>query len=340
MTVGPLKVGIVFDAGSGDWDPKDVKAVLQNAKSVEKALRRGGHQTVLIPVRLADVHWLGKVQRCDAIFNLCEGVNGIARYEDYAVAALDLTRVPFTGCNSWTVTIAHRKHVANTLLAAHGVPVPPFVLVDRGTVPAHLKFPVIVKPSGEDASVGIDSGSVCPTRKALKERLAKVAGMWEDTLVQEYVPGREVNVGFVGGEMLPISEISFEKMPPGSWPIVTYAAKWDTGSPEDLGTVPIVPAPLSPELAKSVGQVARAAWRLIGQEKGYGRVDIRIAPDGQPYVLEVNPNPDISDDAGLSRMALSHGWDYDALILKVLDEAVDRGIRRREAEAQYLKLPV
>ncbi|MFN0181098.1 MAG: hypothetical protein ACKVZ0_20005 [Gemmatimonadales bacterium] len=335
-----MKVGLVYDAGSGDWDPKDVKAVLQNAKSVEKSLRRGGHQTVLIPVRLGDVQWLAKVQRCEVIFNLCEGVNGIARYEDYAVAALDLTRVPFTGCGSWTVTIAHRKHIANTLLAAHGVPVPPFALVDRGSLPTGLKFPVIVKPSGEDASVGIDAGAVCTTKKALKERLAKVAGMWEDTLVQEYVPGREINVGFVGAEILPMSEIDFQNMPDGSWPIVTYSAKWDTGSPEDLGTIPKVPAPLAPELAKRVAAVAQAAWRLIGQEKGYGRVDIRIAPDGQPFVLEVNPNPDISDDAGLSRMAAARGWNYDTLILKVLEEAVARGDRRRVAEAQYLKQPV
>jgi D-alanine-D-alanine ligase len=335
-----LRVGIVFDAGSGDWDPKDVKAVLENAKSVQKALSRGGHETVLIPVRLGDVRWLSKVQRCEAIFNLCEGVNGISRYEDYAVAALDLTRVPFTGCGSWTVTIAHRKHIANTLLAAHGIPVPPFALVNRGSVPNNLKFPVIVKPSGEDASVGIDAGAVCTTKKALKERLAKVAGMWEDTLVQEYVPGREVNVGFVGLEMLPMSEIEFRDLPDGSWPIVTYAAKWDTGSPEDVATVPVCPAKLAPELAKRVAAVARSAWQLIGQEKGYGRVDIRVAPDGQPYVLEVNPNPDISDDAGLSRMASARGWGYDMLILKVLEEAVSRAERRREAEALYLKLPV
>jgi D-alanine-D-alanine ligase len=121
---------------------------------------------------------------------------------------------------------------------------------------------------------------------------------------------------------------------------VTYAAKWDTGSPEDLATVPVCPARLDADLAKRVGAVAREAWRLIGQERGYGRVDIRITPDGQPFVLEVNPNPDISDDAGLSRMAMARGWDYDALILKVLEEALDRAVRRREAEAQYLKAPV
>ena len=335
-----MRIGIVYDAGSGDWDPKDVAAVLQNVRTVQRALRVGGHVTTLIPVTLGDVRWLQKVQRCDAIFNLCEGVNGIARYEDYAVAALDLTRVPFTGCNSWTVTIAHRKHIANTLFAASGVPVPPFVLAKRGTVPEGLMFPVIVKPSGEDASVGIDSGSVCTTKKALKERLAKAAGMnWEDTLVQEYVPGREVNVGFVGSEMLPISEINFQKMPAGSWPIVTYAAKWDDGSPEDLGTVPMCPAPLEPELADKVAAVARLAWQVIGSEMGYGRVDIRIAPGGEPYVLEVNPNPDISADAGLARMARVRGWDYDTLIQKVVDEALDRAARRRVAEAQYLKVP-
>ena len=336
-----MKVGILYDAGSGDWDPKDVASVLENVRSVQKTLRAGGHETTLIPVTLGDVTWLRKVQRCQAIFNLCEGVNGIARYEDYAVAALDLTRVPYTGCTSWTVTIAHRKHIANTLFAAHGVPVPPFVLAAKsGPAPIGLKFPVIVKPSGEDASVGIDSGSVCTTRKALKERLAKAATLWEDTLVQEYVPGREVNVGFIGGEMLPISEINFQNMPAGSWPIVTYAAKWDSGSPEDLGTIPMCPAPLTPELTRKVTAAARAAWRLIGQENGYGRVDIRIAPDGEPYVLEVNPNPDISADAGLANMARARGWDYHTLILKVLDEALSRAERRRDAEAHYLKITV
>ena len=335
-----MRIGIVYDAGCGDWDPKDVAAVLGNVRTVQGVLRSAEHISSLIPVTLGDVSWLKKAQRCDVIFNLCEGVNGMARYEDYAVAALDLTRVPFTGCTSWTVTIAHRKHIANTLFAAHGIPVPPFVHAKRGTVPTGLKFPVIVKPAGEDASVGIDSGSVCTTKKALKERLAKIAGLWEDTLVQEYVPGREVNVGFVGGEMLPISEIDFGRMPDGSWPIVTYAAKWDAGSPEDLGTVPVCPAPLEADLAKKVASIARAAWQLIGQEMGYGRVDLRIAPTGEPYVLEVNPNPDISADAGLARMARVRGWDYDTLILKVVDEALGRAERRREAEAHYLKITV
>lgn len=333
-----MKIAIVYDAGSGDWDPRDVAAVVDNARSVREALRAAGHETTMIPVALGDVKWLQRIQKADLVFNLCEGVNGISRYEDFAVAAMDLARVPFTGATSWTVTIAHRKHIANTLLQAAGVPVPRFTLVRGADLPTDLRYPVIVKPSGEDASVGIDAKAVCTSRKALRERLARVGSLWDEILVQEYVPGREVNVGFVGAELLPMSEIEFRRMPKGCWPIVTYAAKWDTGSAEDLATVPVCPAALEPELAERVTSAARDAWKLIGQNMGYGRVDMRISPEGQPFVLEVNPNPDISDDAGLSRMAAARGWDYNTLIEQVVQEALGRAERRWAAEERYLKI--
>jgi D-alanine-D-alanine ligase len=336
-----VKVGIIHDAGSGDWDARDVAAVLDNARTVRAALRRSGHETSLIPVALGDVRWLSKVQKADVVFNLCEGVNGIARYEDYAVAALDLTRVPYTGASSWTVTIAHRKHIANTILQAGGVPVPRFAVAHGAGgagLAADLSFPVIVKPSGEDASVGIDAGAVCTTKKALRERLAKATNLWGDVLIQEYVPGREVNVAFVGTQELPISEVEIRNMPQGAWPIVTYAAKWDTGSAEDLATVPVCPAALEPDVAERVLQAARAAWRIVGENKGYGRVDLRVTAEGDPYVLEVNPNPDISADAGLARMAAAHGWNYEMLIQKTVEEALVRFEHRWAAEEQYLKI--
>ncbi|MEO8448284.1 MAG: ATP-grasp domain-containing protein [Gemmatimonadota bacterium] len=334
-----MRIGILYDAGSGDWDPKDVAAVLTNVNEIRRCLRRAGHVTARIPVRLGDTLWLRKVQQADLIFNLCEGVNGIARYEDYVVACLDLTRVPYTGCPSWPVTIAHRKHVANTLLEAAGIPIPPFVLARGTTLPTHLKYPVIVKPASEDASVGIDGTAVCVNRKALLARLSRVQGMWDEILIQEYIPGRELNVGFIGSQMLPISEIQFQNLPNGTWPIVSYAAKWDTGSAEDLGTVPNCPADLDRHTASQIGQVARAAWELIGQGRGYGRVDIRLSPEGRPFVLEVNPNPDLSTDAGLARMARARGWSYDTLVLEVVEEALSRDQVRRAAEAQYLKIP-
>lgn len=328
-----MKIGILFDGGSQEWDAKDVAAIMANVTEIQGSLRRAGHETTLLPVHLGDVSWLRRVQRHDLIFNLCEGVNGYAKYEDFAVAALELTRIPFTGCPSWPVTICHRKHIANTLLAAAGVPVPPFVLARGITPPTGLKYPVIVKPSGEDASVGIDSGAVCSTRKALRDRLAKVCEQWDEVLIQEYVPGREVNVGFIGRDILPLSEINFDRMPEGSWPIVTYAAKWDTGSAEDLGTEPVCPAKLTPELTRRAIQAARQAWESLTGSKGYGRVDLRITEPGEVFVLEVNPNPDLSTDAGLARMGRARGWEYGDLLLKVVEEAVQRSEQARAAEA-------
>lgn len=334
-----MKIGILFDGGSNDWDQKDVAAVLANVNEIQAELRRGGHETCLIPVQLGDVGWLKRVQRHDLIFNLCEGVNGYARYEDFAVAALELSRVPFTGCPAWPVTICHRKHIANTLLTAAGVPVPTFMLARGITPPAGLRYPVIVKPSGEDASVGIDSGAVCATRKALRDRLARTLEQWTEVLVQEYVAGREVNVGFIGRDQLPISEISFARMPEGSWPIVTYAAKWNTGSVEDLGTEPVCPAELSPELHRRVTQAARLAWETLAGSHGYGRVDLRITESGEVYVLEVNPNPDLSSDAGLTRMARARGWSYGELVVRVVEEALQRYERARTAELITQNVP-
>lgn len=334
-----MKIAILYDGGSKDWDQRDVAAVLSNVREVQASLRAAGHETVQIPVHQADVTWLRRVQRTELVFNVCEGVNGHARFEDYAVAALELTRVPFTGCPSWPVTICHRKHIANTLLAAAGVPVPPFVLARGNTPPTGLRYPVIVKPSGEDASVGIDAGAVCTTRKALRERLAKLGEQFEEVLVQEYVAGREVNVGFIGRDLLPLSEISFAKLPPGAWPIVTYAAKWTPGHPEDVGTEPVCPAELPADLAKRAVQVARLAWETLTSARGYGRVDLRITEQGEVFVLEVNPNPDLSSDAGLARMARAKGWDYGALIARVVDEAMHRVEAVRAAEALTQPVP-
>ncbi|HXE57798.1 MAG TPA: ATP-grasp domain-containing protein [Gemmatimonadales bacterium] len=328
-----MKVGILFDAGSDNWDQRDVAAVLGNAREIRASLRRRGYEATLIPVEPGSFRWLGRVRRSDLVFNLCEGIDGHSRFEDHVVGTLELVGVPYTGCRPWAVAVCHRKHVANTLLAANGVPIPRFALAQGNRIPADLALPAIVKPAAEDASVGIDGGAVCTTKKALRKRIAVMAEQHEEVLVQEYVPGREFNVGFVGREVLPISELRFDAMPEGSWPILTYAAKWNTGSPEDLGSVPVCPAEIPADLARRLVQVARQAWEQLCGAEGYGRVDLRVDGAGQPWVLEVNPNPDLSSDAGLARMARARGWDYDELVVRVVEEALRRSADRRAAVA-------
>jgi D-alanine-D-alanine ligase len=328
-----MKVAILFDAGSEEWSPQDVAAVVANVHEVRDVLRRRGHEVELLAVRFGDFRWLSRVRRADLVFNLCEGINGHARYEDFIVGALELTGVPFTGCPTWPVSICHRKHVANTLLSAAGLPVPAFTLAQANKTPGEFPLPAIVKPAAEDASVGIDNGAVCTSKRALKRRVAQMLEQFEEVVVQEYIPGREFNVGFVGKRMLPLAEIRFDTLPDGTWPIVSYAAKWIPGSPEDEGTVPVCPAELEPELARRIGQIARTAWEHLSGGTGYGRVDLRLTDDGQPYVLEVNPSPDLSSNAGLARMARAFGWSYDDLVMQIVDEALTRSQSQRAAAA-------
>ena len=129
------------------------------------------------------------------------------------------------------------------------------------------------------------------------------------------------------------AEIRFDEMPDGSWPIVSYAAKWIPGSPEDEGTIPVCPAEIPSELAKGIGDVARQAWVQMSGAEGYGRVDLRVTEEGQVYVLEVNPCPDLSSNAGLARMGRAFGWSYDDLVMQVVDEALMRSQSHSAAAA-------
>ncbi len=329
-----MRVAILYDGGSDDWSPQDVAAVMANVREVKDVLRRAGHVVALVPVRLHDFRWLTRIRAADLVFNLCEGINGLARYEDWVVGALELAGVPFTGCRHWAITMAHRKYQANVLMQAAGVPIPAFVLAEDNRLPADFPLPAIVKPNGEDASVGIDGEAVCPTRRALRKRVTTALEHFDEVLVQAYVAGREFNVGFVGTRMLPISEISFERMPEGSWPIVTYAGKWVPDSPDYTGSEPVCPARIPAELARRLEKAARRAWEMMSGGQGYGRVDLRVDEQGQPWVLEVNPCPDLSSDAGLARMARAAGHSYDELVLQIVDEALTRS--RRETAAQQL----
>jgi D-alanine-D-alanine ligase len=132
-----------------------------------------------------------------------------------------------------------------------------------------------------------------------------------------------VNVGILGDAVLPIAEIDFGKMPRGRWRIVTYQSKWAPGSIDDIGGMPRCPAKLPARVAAETRRVALKAWQIAGGA-GYGRVDMRIDANGQPWILEVNANPDIAPDAGLARMARVVGIEYSALIRNICELGLAR----------------
>lgn len=315
-----MRIPILYDGGADDWSPQDVRSVLECVDGVRDALEAHGHDAPPVAVGL-DLDWVAGVRDADVIFNLCEGIGGISHLEYRVASVLELLGIPFTGCSAWTMMVCHRKPLLNAFLSQRGLPIPEWHETTDGKLPREFPLPAIVKPAAEDASVGVEQASVATTPDALADRVAVLLRSFDRVMIQRYIPGREIAVAFVGHRTLPLSEIDFRRLPEGAWPIVSFQAKWVPGSPEDAGTVPVCPADVAPKLKRAITGVARAAWRAV-EGRGYGRVDIRVDEAGQPWILEVNPNPDASRDAGLANMARAMGWSYDDLVTRIVDTAI------------------
>jgi D-alanine-D-alanine ligase len=321
-----MKVAILFD-GASAYATKPDQLILGTVEAIEQSLVAEGNEVGYVPVFL-DGKWIEKLRKgkFDLAFNMCEGIDGIASLESAVIAVLELFKIPFTGASSYTAAICLRKPVINGVLEKNGLPIPRFASIRRGDPLVSVGYPAIVKPAAEDASLGVEQRSVVRNTRQLAERVGAMLELWDEVIVQRYIDGREVNVGILGDAVLPIAEIDFGKMPRGRWRIVTYQSKWAPGSVDDVGGVPRCPAKLPARVAAEVRRVALQAWKLAGGT-GYGRVDMRIDANGQPWILEVNANPDIASDAGLARMARVVGIEYPALIRNVCELAL---ARRRE----------
>ena len=316
-----MKVVVLFDGISALGKSPDL-AILETVGAVEAVLAADGHEPVRIPVN-PDARWVERVRRAkpDLAFNLCEGIDGVASLEASVISSLELLGVPYTGSSSWTTSICLRKHVVNTMLDAARLPVPRFGVARPGEPLPTVGFPAICKPAAEDASLGVEQRSVVKSMRALEARVREMHEEWDDVIVQRFITGREVNVGILGRDVLPIAEIDFSSMPDDYWPIVSYRSKWQTGSDEDLGSVPRCPADLPDALVVELGRIALAAWNVVGG-RGYGRVDMRIDGSGRPWILEVNANPDFAPTAGLARMARTANLDYASMVRRVCEDAL------------------
>ena len=322
-----MKVAILFDdVASRPAATPDELGVMEAVAATEEALRGSGHETVRIPAGQELEGWSALLRRSDphAVFNLCEGLGGRSEGEVLAARVVEELGIPMTGNPSTVLALARRKDRVNAFLEESGLPIPPWAVwtgFERTRwASGWSHFPAIVKPAAEDGSVGITQESVVDSSEELASRLLDVATL-APLLVQAFVGSREINVGVVGDTVLPLAEIAFHELPPGFHPMVGYEAKWAEGSPEDLGTRPICPAPLSPKVAEEGRRMALKAWSAIGG-RGYGRVDLRLTEPDSFQILEINPNPDLAPSAGLTRMARTQGWSYGTLVGRILAEAL------------------
>ncbi len=270
-------------------------------------------------------------ERPDVVFNLFEGLADQYGTEAFAAGILEWLGLPYTGCPFQTLCVARDKAWTKRLLRGAGLPTADFFVVQEGPVAdCPIDWPVIVKPGGQDASVGLDQNSVVTDLERLNERVAYLLDTYgPPVLVEEFIRGREFNVGLIESpelRALPVSEIEFVDQTPGYWPIVTYDAKWKPGSRDYEATPARYPAVVSARLAARLEATAKEAFRLLGC-RDYARVDFRVRPNGKPCILEVNPNPDFSPTAGLAGGLESAGLTHAQFTVELVHAALARGQR-------------
>ncbi|MBI5885340.1 MAG: ATP-grasp domain-containing protein [Deltaproteobacteria bacterium] len=264
------------------------------------------------------------------VFNLCEAAFGKSSYEMHIAALFELYGVRYTGNAPLTLGLALNKGLTKDILYRRDIMTPEYCVMTEppSRLKRGLKFPLIVKPLREDASVGIDAGAVVTNMKGLKARVDFIISNFQQpAIVEEYIDGREFNVAVLGNgarmRALPPSEIDFVDFPQDKPRICCYEAKWDVESPLYKKTKPVCPANVTDALRDELQSVACKAYEAMGC-RDYARVDARLGEDGNIKVLEVNPNPDISTDAGLARAGAAIGLNYSMLVSEIARIAMAR----------------
>lgn len=319
-------------ASGAEDDYLAVAAVQGAAQSVYEACRQTGYDVDLLPAPEDPAGLLRSItgNHPDVVFNLVEALRGESRFEAAVAWLLELGGWGYTGSPPTALSVCLDKRYARAILTAAGIPVPRGMSLGVGE-PCEcgdLTFPLIVKPSREDASHGIDADSVVYDPAALGRRVERLTERYrQPVVVEEFAEGRELNVSIIGAgdqaRPLQLAEIDFSGLPPDVPRLVSYRAKWVEDSAEYKGTVSVAAADLPPDIEAATVARALAAYRALGL-RDYGRVDLRVHPERGPVVLDVNPNPDISPDAGLALAARRSGVSYERLIDRIVHWTLER----------------
>jgi D-alanine-D-alanine ligase len=299
-------------------------------EAIESSLRSLEYLSVRIPFT-RDVESFIVRMNDDGVniaFNLCETVDEDPRLAWHPAAVLELLGIPFSGSPSPALMLTTDKVITKQLLKGHGIKTSDYLVYSHpGALdPIALRFPVIVKPRFEDASIGIDQESIFEEEGLLQNGLEELRARFGPLLVEEYIAGREFNISLFGypeTKVLPAAEIDFSAFPKDLYPIVGYRAKWEKTSFEYHNTPRFFPEGLSKVLMKEIASTALECFRLF-LLRDYGRIDIRVDNMGNIYVLEINANPCLSPDAGFAAAAEKAGISYTSMVDQLLSFMVRR----------------
>jgi D-alanine-D-alanine ligase len=286
-----------------------------------------GHEVRVLPVHddLGDIRRASEEWKPHVAFNLLEGFDDITIFDQNVVSLLELLKLPYTGCNPRGLLMARDKSLSKKLLAYHRIPVPEFEVFRIGRPirrPKRLPFPLIVKSLTQEASIGISQASVVDSDEKLKERVAFIhESIHTAALVEQYVEGREIYVGILGNQALqamPVWELFFTNMPEGSKRIATDRVKWSVKYQKKYG-IDSGPARDLPEAqAAAIQHLCKRTFRAL-ELSGYARVDLRLEENGNVWVIEANPNPQIAKGEDFAASAEKVGLSYETVLQRIIN---------------------
>jgi D-alanine-D-alanine ligase len=324
--------------GADAAEPPEDPVLLQ----IETALTKLGHTVGRIAVADDVVPVIDALRSADPglVFNLAESFGGKSALESNVAALLNLLGLRYTGSSPAGLLMAGDKSLTKKVLRFHDVLTPQFATVFRGALDhvGDLRFPLIVKPPQEDASLGITSKSVVRDVKELFGTMDALQREFQSpVLVEEFVEGREFYVGVLGNVnpiALPVIELDFSAFPADRPRVASWEAKWGeggTGATEETGaefagTKSIFPTDISEEVADRMKTVAVEAFNAL-RLRDYGRVDLRVTAAEEIYVIEVNPNCYLERSGEFARAAAESGIDHDALVGRITELAMARYAR-------------
>ena len=307
------------------------RPVKHDREEIFEALEKLGHEPSyhILDGRTQSLTGLAKCS-ADLIFNLTESYAGDDTKEMHVTAFLDMLEIPYTGAGPHAHILAQDKSIAKKMFAFYGIQSPYFATSYRGTIDhAHdISFPLIVKPTSEDGSIGIDAAAVVGNVKELMERVSYIQTEFDSpALIEEYIEGREIYAAILGSYenayALPLVELDLSKLPKGVPRIASQDVKFERETEAYKLTKSAIAEDLDEETVAKLNEIAIKAYRAV-KLRDYGRIDMRISSKGEIYVIEANPNPWLSSGQEFAMAARKSGLSYTQLIGEIVDLAMAR----------------
>ncbi len=310
------------------WEPDHRKQALQETTRVQMSLLELGHPVTVFPVY--GMESLSKLRAYDPsryiIFNWCEDIPGVPHSEAIVAEVLEDLKFTYTGSTPEVLHLCWDKYEIRQLLETSGLTVPRGRLYENPGIGDWNCFPAIVKPSREHCSYGVTTDAVVMTPGKLKERVVSIIDEFgQPALVEDFIDGREFHVTLWGNqnvEILPPAEMDFAAFDNVCDRLCTYDSKFKPGSPHYVNIGLRLPAPLDVAEYEELKRVSIKTYMATGC-RDYARLDIRLR-DGVFYILDVNPNADISEDASMACAAEAAGYSYGTMLSYIVNLAARR----------------